>query len=114
MLKAIGDLFPVSLQVFHYRLAIDDKGEGYDADANNDSCDTMAPNVDTFVVEHKQASNDFFWTVKIDAIAMRDMFIILHVLWGGVIIPIAALLTELYTLSQLMSEAQAPFTFCFF
>lgn len=46
----------------------------------------MTPDVDTLIVEHKQAPKDLFGGVKIDAVAMSDFIIVLHEAGGGLVV----------------------------
>jgi hypothetical protein len=46
----------------------------------------MAPNVDTLIMEHKQAPEDLFGGVEIDAVAMSYFIIVLHEAGGGLVV----------------------------
>jgi hypothetical protein len=65
---------------------INDEGQRNDKDADDEGRDTVAPNVDAFVVEHEKTFDNFFGSVEVDSVAMRNMLIILHVLRSSVII----------------------------
>lgn len=65
---------------------INDESQGDDKDTDDEGRDAVAPDVDAFVVQHEKTFDNFFGSVEVDSVAMRDMLIILHVLRSSVII----------------------------
>lgn len=42
----------------------------------------MAPDVNAFVMDHKQAFEYFNGSIEVDSVAMCDVLIVLHVVWS--------------------------------
>jgi hypothetical protein len=43
----------------------------------------MSPYIDTLIMYHKQAFQNFCRSIKVDPIPISDIMIINHKLWGG-------------------------------
>ena len=39
----------------------------------------MSPDVNTFIMDHEETFDDFFWIVKVYPIPMCDIYVILHI-----------------------------------
>ena len=48
----------------------------------NDSSNKMTPNIDAFIVYHKQTFQQFLGRVKVDAVPTRYKFIVNHETWN--------------------------------
>lgn len=76
----------VFVKVLTHGLSVDHEVEGEYEDDDEDGGEAVAPNIDTFVVEHEQASEDLFGGVKVDAIAMSDLIIVFHEAGCGLVV----------------------------
>ena len=47
----------------------------------------MSPDVDTLVMDHKEAFQNFPGAVEIYPVSMRNSFVVFHVIWGFFVVP---------------------------
>ena len=65
---------------------IDNKVKSGDEDNNENGWDAMTPDVDTFIMDHEEASNDPPWSVEVDPISISNMLVVSHELGSSLVV----------------------------
>jgi len=98
MIYTTLDSFLISLQRSLHCFPIHNKVEGNNEDDDEDSWETVAPDVDTLIVKHKQASEYFSGSVKVDSISVCNVVVIFHVSWSSLVVTNVVLLIVVFHL----------------
>ena len=81
----------VAMQGSLHGFPIHHEEEGRDEDYDEDSRQAVTPDVNAFVVKHKQAPEYFSGSVKVDSISMGDVVVIFHEARGCLVVPYVVL-----------------------
>ena len=86
VVKASFQLVLVRLHGILHGLGVDDKVERQQHNDNPDGRQAVTPDVHTFIMDHEEAPQYLFRGVKVDAIAMGDIVVILHLVRGSLVV----------------------------
>ena len=86
MIHTLIQLLMILVERLPHCLTINHDVEGGQKENDKKSRDAVTPDIDTFIVNHKQTSKYLSGSVKIDSISMSDIVIVLHELGSSVVV----------------------------
>ena len=83
VVHTIPETLLVSWKRTFHCFSIDNKVESCNKDQDEESWEAVTPDVDTLVMHHEEASNNFSGSIEVDPVSMSDVTIILNKLRSG-------------------------------
>lgn len=76
------NLLAMGIEISPYFLAVDNEEEGEENEDEEDSRQAMRPNIDTFIMDHKETFEYFGRSIEINSISVSYAAVIFHELWS--------------------------------